>query len=119
MKARFKLAVILAALCAGLLVPRALTAAAGSSGPRPLPPAAKALLDRGTYTGDLDVMLRKRAVRVLTTYSQYSLLSSTRVRLGGVTYDYMRAVRGLPAEVARPQAAEAGDLLRPDRPASG
>ena len=50
MKARFKLAVILAALCAGLLVPRALTAAAGSSGPRPLPPAAKALLDRGTIS---------------------------------------------------------------------
>ena len=37
MKARFKLAVILVALCAGLLVPRALTAAAGSSGPRRCP----------------------------------------------------------------------------------
>ena len=81
MKARFKLAVILVALCAGLLVPRALTAAGGSSGPRPLPPAAKALLDRGTYTGDLDLMQPHQVERKSAVLARLAGLALKRQKL--------------------------------------
>src|SRR4051812_36720589 len=55
------------------LGPAAALAAPGSaatgSGPPP-PPEAEALLERATYRGDLDVLLRKGTVRVLTAYSK-------------------------------------------------
>jgi hypothetical protein len=40
------------------------------SGPAPSPHPPELFLDRGTYRGDLDVMLRKGVVRVLTAYSK-------------------------------------------------
>src|SRR3954470_11310583 len=56
------------------LGPAAALAAPGSaatgSGAPPSPPEAEALLERAAYRGDLDVMLRKGAVRVLTAYSK-------------------------------------------------
>jgi membrane-bound lytic murein transglycosylase MltF len=89
MKARSRLCLVLAALCVALLVPRVVPAAVSSSGPRPLVPASKSLLDRGAYTGDLDVMLRKRSVRVLTAYSRtHFFLDKGQTK--GLTYDYMR-----------------------------
>jgi membrane-bound lytic murein transglycosylase MltF len=64
-------------------------ASATGSGPPP-PPEAEALLERATYRGDLDVMLRKGAVRVLTAYSKTDFFVDKGVS-GGVTYEYMRA----------------------------
>src|SRR5690348_1127369 len=64
-------------------------ASATGSGPPP-PPEAEALLERATYRGDLDVMLRKGAVRVLTAYSKTDFFVD-KGETGGVTYEYMRA----------------------------
>ena len=64
-------------------------ASATGSGPPP-PPEAEALLERATYRGDLDVLLRKGAVRVLTAYSKTDFFVDKGVS-GGVTYEYMRA----------------------------
>src|SRR3954470_11899806 len=75
------------------LGPAAALAAPGSAatGSRPPPsPEAEALLERATYRGDLDVMLRKGAVRVLTAYSKTDFFVD-RGESGGVTYEYMRA----------------------------
>ena len=76
------------------LGPAAALAAPGSaatgSGPPPSPPEAEALLERAAYRGDLDVMLRKGAVRVLTAYSKTDFFVD-RGESGGVTYEYMRA----------------------------
>ncbi len=46
--------------------------------------------ERGTYRGDLDVMLKKGAVRVLTAYSKTDFFVD-KGRSGGVTHDYMQA----------------------------
>ena len=46
--------------------------------------------ERGTYRGDLDVMLKKGAVRVLTAYSKTDFFVD-KGESGGVTYEYMRA----------------------------
>src|SRR3954462_9942745 len=67
-----------------------LGSAATSSGAPPSPPEAEALLERAAYRGDLDVMLRKGAVRVLTAYSKTDFFVD-RGESGGVTYEYMRA----------------------------
>src|SRR4051812_24896849 len=76
------------------LGPAATLAAPGSaatgSGAPPSPPEAEALLERAAYRGDLDVMLRKGAVRVLTAYSKTDFFVD-RGESGGVTYEYMRA----------------------------
>src|SRR3954454_23483821 len=76
------------------LGPAAALAAPGSaatgSGAPPSPPEAQALLERAAYRGDLDVMLRKGAVRVLTAYSKTDFFVD-RGESGGVTYEYMRA----------------------------
>src|SRR5689334_8346171 len=64
--------------------------AAIGSGLAPPPAEAEALLERATYRGDLDVLLRKDAVRVLTAYSKTDFLVD-RGQTGGVTYEYMRA----------------------------
>src|SRR4051794_15692967 len=64
-------------------------ASATGSGPPP-PPEAEALLERATYRGDLDVLLRKGAVRVLTAYSETDFFVD-KGESGGVTYEYMRA----------------------------
>src|SRR4051812_49490061 len=76
------------------LGPAAALAAPGSaatgSGAPPSPPEAEALLERAAYRGDLDVMLRKGAVRVLTAYSKTDFFVD-RGESGGVTYEYMRA----------------------------
>src|SRR3954452_21707525 len=76
------------------LGPAAALAAPGSaatgSGAPPSPPEAGALLERAAYRGDLDVMLRKGAVRVLTAYSKTEFFVD-RGESGGVTYEYMRA----------------------------
>src|SRR3954451_10968116 len=53
-------------------------------------PEAEALLERAAYRGDLDVMLRKGAVRVLTAYSKTDFFVD-RGESGGVTYEYMLA----------------------------
>src|SRR3954467_15186118 len=75
------------------LGPAAALAAPGSaatgSGP-PTPPEAEALLEARTYRGDLDVMLRKGAVRVLTAFSKTDFFVD-KGESGGVTYEYMRA----------------------------
>ena len=63
---------------------------AAASGPPSLPPEAKSLIERGTYRGDLDVMLKKGAVRVLTAYSKTDFYVD-KGESGGVTYEYMRA----------------------------
>src|SRR3982750_242433 len=65
------------------------SAATGSGAPPP-PPEAGALLERVAYRGDLDVLLRKGAVRVLTAYSKTDFFVD-RGETGGVTYEYMRA----------------------------
>src|SRR5690242_17502488 len=74
------------------LGPAAALAAPGSAatGSGPPPPETEALLQRATYRGDLDVMLRKGAVRVLTAYSKTDFFVDKGVT-GGVTYEYMRA----------------------------
>src|SRR3954465_13525535 len=76
------------------LGPAAALAAPGSaatgSGAPPSPPEAEAFLDRAAYRGDLDVMLRKGAVRVLTAYSKTHFFVD-KGETGGVTYEYMRA----------------------------
>src|SRR3954464_1797559 len=76
------------------LGPAAALAAPGSaatgSGAPPSPPEAEALLERAAYRGDLDVMLRKGAVRVLTAYSKTDFFVD-KGETGGVTYEYMRA----------------------------
>jgi len=59
----------LAAFCFAATLGAVASGATGSK-PPPLPPEAKALLERGTYRGDLEVMLKKGAVRVLTAYSK-------------------------------------------------
>src|SRR4051794_20226911 len=64
-------------------------ASATGSGPPP-PPEAEALLERATYRGDLDVLLRKGAVRVLTAFSKTDFFVD-KGESGGVTYEYMRA----------------------------
>src|SRR3954466_8272441 len=75
------------------LGPAAALAAPGSaatgSGPPP-PPEAEAPLERATYRGHLDVLLRKGAVRVLTAYSKTDFFVD-KGETGGVTYEYMRA----------------------------
>src|SRR3954466_9783114 len=75
------------------LGPAAALAAPGSaatgSGPPP-PPEAEAPLERATYRGHLDVLLRKGAVRVLTAFSKTDFFVD-KGESGGVTYEYMRA----------------------------
>src|SRR5689334_14428258 len=75
-----------------VLGPAAALAVPGSAatGSGPPPPEAEALLERATYRGDLDVMLRKGAVRVLTAYSKTDFFVD-KGESGGVTYEYMRA----------------------------
>jgi membrane-bound lytic murein transglycosylase MltF len=46
--------------------------------------------ERGTYRGDLDVMLKKGTVRVLTAYNKTDFFVD-KGESGGVTYEYMRA----------------------------
>src|SRR3954465_9069521 len=74
------------------LGPAAALAAPGSAatGSGPRPPGAEALLERAAYRGDLDVMLRKGAVRVLTAYSKTDFFVD-KGETGGGTYEYMRA----------------------------
>src|SRR5689334_23231485 len=74
------------------LGPAAALAAPGSAatGSGPPPPEAEALLQRATYRGDLDVLLRKGAVRVLTAYSKTDFFVD-KGETGGVTCEYMRA----------------------------
>src|SRR3954462_7671633 len=67
-----------------------LGSAATGWGAPPSPPEAEALLERATYRGDLDVMLGKGAVRVLTAYSKTDFFVD-KGESGGVTYEYMRA----------------------------
>ena len=76
------------------LGPAAALAAPGSAatgpGPPPTPPELEAFLDRGAYRGDLDVLLKKGVVRVLTAYSKTDFFVD-KGETGGVTYEYMRA----------------------------
>src|SRR3954447_11877785 len=74
------------------LGPAAALAAPGSAatGSGPPPPEGEGLLERAAYRGDLDVMLRKGAVRVLTAYSKTDFFVD-RGETGGVTCEYMRA----------------------------
>src|SRR3954466_5521962 len=73
------------------LGPAAALAAPGSAATGPAaPPEAEALLERATYRGDLDVLLRKGAVRVLTAFSKTDFFVD-KGESGGVTYEYMRA----------------------------
>src|SRR3954447_6491890 len=65
------------------------SAATGSGGP-PSPPEGEALLERAAHRGDLDLMPRKGAVRVLTAYSKTDFFVD-KGETGGVTYEYMRA----------------------------
>src|SRR3954447_14377241 len=65
------------------------SATTGSGAPPP-PPEAETLLERATYHGDLDVLLRKGAIRVLTAYSKTDFFVD-KGESGGVTYEYMRA----------------------------
>src|SRR3954453_19142411 len=81
--------VTLAALCP-VAVPTAAGSAATGSGPPLPPPELESFLDRGTYRGDLDVLLKKGAVRVLTAYSKTDFFVD-KGETGGVTYEYMRA----------------------------
>jgi membrane-bound lytic murein transglycosylase MltF len=53
-------------------------------------PADRFPAERGTYRGDLDAMLKKGAVRVLTAYSKTDFFVD-KGESGGVTYEYMRA----------------------------
>jgi membrane-bound lytic murein transglycosylase MltF len=80
---------MLAMFCLAATLPPAVSAATESKPPS-LPPEAKALLERGTYRGDLEVMLKKGAVRVLTAYSKTDFFVD-KGESGGVTYEYMRA----------------------------
>src|SRR5215208_113875 len=79
----------LAALCLTTIL-AADASAATASGPPSLPPEAQALIERATYRGDLDVMLKKGAVRVLTAYSKTDFFVD-KGESGGVTNEYMRA----------------------------
>src|SRR3954465_9945023 len=75
------------------LGPAAALAAPGSAAPGsgpPPPPETEALLRRATYRGDLDVMLRKGAVRVLTAYTTTDFFVE-RGESAAVTCEYMRA----------------------------
>src|SRR3954470_8090977 len=73
------------------LGPAAALAAPSSAATGPAaPPEAEALLERATYRGDLDVLLRKGAVRVLTAFSKTDFFVD-KGESGGVTYEYMRA----------------------------
>ena len=62
----------------------------GAAAPAWRLPADRFPAERGTYRGDLDVMLRKGAVRVLTAYSKTDFFVD-KGESGGVTYEYMRA----------------------------
>ena len=62
----------------------------GAAAPAWRLPADRFPAERGTYRGDLDVMLRKGAVRVLTAYSKTEFFVD-KGETGGVTYEYMRA----------------------------
>ena len=62
----------------------------GAAAPAWQLPADRFPVERGTYRGDLDVMLKKGAVRVLTAYSKTDFFVD-RGESGGVTYEYMRA----------------------------
>src|SRR5215212_4764396 len=79
----------LATFCLAATLPAAVSAATDAKPPS-LPPEATALLERGTYRGDLEVMLKKGAVRVLTAYSKTDFFVD-KGESGGVTYEYMRA----------------------------
>jgi membrane-bound lytic murein transglycosylase MltF len=79
----------LAAFCFTTIL-AANASAATASGPPSLPPEAQALIERATYRGDLDVMLQKGAIRVLTAYSKTDFYVD-KGESGGVTYEYMRA----------------------------
>jgi membrane-bound lytic murein transglycosylase MltF len=79
----------LATFCLAATLPAAVSAATDAKPPS-LPPEAKALLERGTYRGDLEVMLKKGSVRVLTAYSKTDFFVD-KGESGGVTYEYMRA----------------------------
>src|SRR3982751_4295041 len=76
------------------LGPAAALAAPGSaatgSGAPPSPPEAEAPPEPAAYRGDLDVLLKKGAVRVLTAYSKTDFFVD-KGETGGVTYEYMRA----------------------------
>src|SRR3982751_459500 len=80
--------VTLAALCL-VAVPTAAGSAATGSGPPLPPPELESFLDRGTYRGDLDVLLKKGAVRVLTAYSKTDFFVD-KGETGGVTSEDMR-----------------------------
>ncbi len=58
--------------------------------------------ERGTYRGDLDVMLKKGAVRVLTAYSKTDFFVD-RGKGGGVTYEYMQSFEDLLQKRQRPK----------------
>ena len=81
--------VALAALCR-VAFPIPAGSAATGPGPPPPPPELDAFLDRGAYRGDLNVMLEKGVVRVLTAYSKTGFFVDG-AETGGVTYEYMRA----------------------------
>src|SRR4051812_24003264 len=97
------------------LGPAAALAAPGSaatgSGPPPSP-EAEALLERATYRGDLDVMLRKGAVRVLTAYSKTDFFVD-RGETGGVTYEYMRAFEAFLRKRQSGRGAQGGAYFVP------
>ena len=101
------------------LGPAAALAAPGSaatgSGPPPPPPELEALLERATYRGDLDVMLRKGAVRVLTAYSKTDFFVD-KGESGGVTYEYMRAFEAFLQKRQGGKGATGGRPLRPGQP---
>src|SRR4051794_27648032 len=86
-------------------------ASATGSGPPP-PPEAEALLERAAYRGDLDVLLRKGAVRVLTAYSKTDFFVD-KGESGGVTYEYMRAFEAFLQERQGGRGAEAVVSLLP------
>src|SRR3954471_9236474 len=81
------------------------SAAAGSGAP-PSPREAESLLARAPYRGDLDVMLRKGAVRVLTAYSKTDFFVD-KGESGGVTCEYMRALEAFLPERQGGKAAKA------------
>src|SRR4051794_21220780 len=104
------------------LGPAATLAAPGSaatgSGAPPSPPEAEALLERAAYRGDLDVMLRKGAVRVLTAFSKTDFFVD-KGESGGVTYEYMRAFEAFLQERQGGKGAKAAVSFVPvsrDRP---
>src|SRR4051795_9905025 len=92
------------------LGPAAALAAPGSAatgaGPPP-PPGAEAARERAAYRGDLNVMLRKGSVRVLTAYSETDFFVDKGVS-GGVTYEYMRAFEAFLQERQGGKGTKAG-----------